>query len=281
MFFCVNPWRGAVSSHNKRLMRESWDRCIERAQQLASGDEAVRPLLTFYSSLLGLQRGLAVTLTASRNGPLTGTLAHDLELLRPGIAGFLQAIAASGPELLAVQARRLLEGPQGAIDQLLTTCWNRPSDRQFFAKAVLQPYARLLADGDMMPSDRNLTMAQNRCPFCGGVPQLSMLHGAGGPLEGGGRSLLCATCLTVWPFRRVLCAYCGEEDEHKLGYFQSPAYDHLRVDACDTCRHYVKTVDLTRLGIAVPLVDEVAGAPLDAWALEQGYEKIELNLVGL
>ena len=32
---------------------------------------------------------------------------------------------------------------------------------------------------------------------------------------------------------------------------------------------------------AVPLVDEVAGASLDLWAREHGYEKIELNLVGL
>jgi len=53
------------------------------------------------------------------------------------------------------------------------------------------------------------------------------------------------------------------------------------VDACDTCKRYLKTVDLTRLGLAVPLVDEVAGAPLDVWARERGYEKLELNLVGL
>ena len=85
----------------------------------------------------------------------------------------------------------------------------------------------------------------------------------------------------MWPFCRVLCASCGEEDEHKLGYFIRRSTRHLRVDACDTCHRYLKTVDLTRLGVAVPLVDEVAGAPLDLWAREQGYEKIELNLVGL
>jgi len=261
-------------------MRESWDRCIERAQALAAADPAVNPLLTFYGALLGLQKLLAAEIPGNRNGVPTGALVHDIELLRPGIAAFLGSIAAAGPELLAKQARKLLDGPQTTIDQLLTTCWHRPSDRHFFAKAVLQPYARFLADAGVMPVDRELTMAENRCPFCGGVPQLSMLHG-GGPLEGGGRALLCATCLTVWPFRRVLCAYCGEEDEHKLGYFQAEQYDHLRVDACETCRRYMKTIDLTRLGIAVPLVDEVAGAALDVWAREQGYEKIELNLVGL
>jgi FdhE protein len=81
--------------------------------------------------------------------------------------------------------------------------------------------------------------------------------------------------------RRVLCPHCGEDDERRLCYYHSPAFDHLRVDACETCRHYLKTVDLTRSGLAVPLVDEVAGAPLDLWAAEQGYQKIELNLVGL
>ena len=51
--------------------------------------------------------------------------------------------------------------------------------------------------------------------------------------------------------------------------------------ACDTCKYYLKTVDLTRQGNAVPLVDEVAGGPLDLWARDHGYQKIELNLVGL
>jgi FdhE protein len=264
----------------KRRMRESWDRCIERARELASSDPAVHPLLIFYADLLGLQRSLAADLKSAKGRP-TGVLAQDLQLLRPGIAVFLQTIAADGPELLAKQARRLLSGPQKEIDDLLTVCWSQPSDRQFFAKAVLQPYARYLAEAGVMPVDRRLTMTENRCPFCGGMPQLSMLHGAGGPLEGGGRSLMCATCLTVWPFRRVLCAFCGEEDEPKLGYFHSRQFDHLRVDGCDTCRHYLKTIDLTRLGIAVPLVDEVGGAALDIWAGEHGYEKIELNLVGL
>jgi formate dehydrogenase maturation protein FdhE len=40
-------------------------------------------------------------------------------------------------------------------------------------------------------------------------------------------------------------------------------------------------VDLTRLGHAQPLVDEVAAAPLDLWAVEHGYTKIALNLIGL
>jgi formate dehydrogenase maturation protein FdhE len=43
----------------------------------------------------------------------------------------------------------------------------------------------------------------------------------------------------------------------------------------------MKSVDLTVNGLAIPLVDEIAAAPLDLWAAEQGYQKIELNLMGL
>jgi FdhE protein len=78
-----------------------------------------------------------------------------------------------------------------------------------------------------------------------------------------------------------MCPNCGEERESKLGYFHSPAFDHVRIDACDRCRRYLKSIDLARLGLAVPLVDEVAAAPLDAWARDHGYVKIELNLLGL
>ena len=261
-------------------MRESWDTRIERAKRLAVADEAARPLLTFYSGLLGLQKEIATCLTAG-NGTPTGSLESDRVLLRPALPRFLNAIVQIAPEPLAREARALLDGPESSREDLLRECWLNPIDHQFFAKAVLQPYAEILAVAGTRPTDRQLLGADNRCPFCGGMPQVSILHNTGGSLEGGGRALLCATCLTVWPFRRVLCAHCGEEDEHRLGYFQSSDRAHLRIDACETCRHYLKSVDLTRLGLAIPLVDEVAGASLDLWARDRGYQKIELNLVGL
>ncbi len=263
------------------MRSESWEKRIERAKQLSASNETARPVLTFYAELLQLQKNLA-DLVGSRQGWIaSGSLDRDLPAFRSGVPAFLDAIVHTAPDPLVDDATKLIEGPDNAIDDLLRACWRTPSDRQFLAKAILQPYARGLADAGIAPSDRDLIRADNRCPFCGGMPQLSILQGPGGSLDGGGRALLCATCLTVWPFRRVLCASCGEEDEHKLGYFRSPTYDHMRLDACDTCRRYLKSIDLTRLGTAVPIVDEVAGASLDLWALQHGYEKIELNLIGL
>src|SRR4249919_4010853 len=91
----------AVSSHR---MCETWDVRIDRANRLARADEAVGPLLTFYSRLLGLQRDIANLVTGEGQSRLTGSLAQDKELLRPGLPPFLEAIEHSGPELLAREA---------------------------------------------------------------------------------------------------------------------------------------------------------------------------------
>src|SRR5262245_41120581 len=130
----------AVSSHK---MRETWDARIERAKRLAATDAAIGPLLTFYGGLLGLQGDIANLLIAGQEH-LTGELEDGRVLLRPGLPPFHVAIEHGGPELLAREARVLLNKPESARDDLLIECWSQPSDRQFFAKAVLQPYAEAL-----------------------------------------------------------------------------------------------------------------------------------------
>ena len=247
--------------------------------QLAARADATRPLLVFYGQLLGLQKDCYETLQRGERR-LSGSLGRDLAIVRRCAPPLLNAVAIGGPKPLADEARRLLDGGEPAVDSMLLERWRTPSDRQFFAKALLQPYAQSLAERRTPPIDRDMSPGERACPFCGGAPQVSILQSAN-DADGGGRQLLCATCFTAWPLRRVCCAHCGAEDERELGYFHSPAFDHLRVDTCEICKRYIKTVDLTRLGLAVPVVDEVAGAPLDVWARERGYEKMELNLIGL
>jgi hypothetical protein len=260
-------------------VRDSWQRRIDRAAALAAANAPGRALLVAYGELLRLQRDCEDTLHRA-GSRVTGSLDRDLPALRVCVRPMLEAVATIGPPLVAEDARRILGEPEPAIDAVLLMAWHTASGHGFFPKIVLQPYAQCLASLGLRPTDRNLTSAKSLCPFCGGAPQLSILRSPGDG-DDGGRQLLCATCFTTWPFGRILCARCGEEDERRLGYFRTPEFDHLRVDACDTCMHYLKTVDLTRQGNAVPLVDEVAGAPLDLWARDHGYQKIELNLLGL
>jgi FdhE protein len=257
-----------------------WEQRIRRAEQLAGDHGPAAPLLASYTRLLRGQKSVYDELV--RVGRLAGSLARDAAVVGAAARGLVRMVAEHGPPVLAEEARLLIaDGASGICDRLLAY-GREPSAGDFFGKAILQPYGERLAETGTARTDRAAIRTANRCPACGGPPQLSFLEPttaiAG---DGGSRSLQCAGCLTVWPFRRVLCPSCGEEDERKLPYFHASGFAHLRLDACETCRRYMKTVDLTKLGVAVPLVDEVAGAPLDLWARERGYRKIELNLVGL
>jgi FdhE protein len=263
------------------MLKESWDARIERAERLAAAGGAASELLAFYGKLLRAQKEVYEYLRGRKGWLPSGALEEDLPFVRAAMPGLLHAVEASGPPALAEEARALSRAGEGEIDEALVGQWRAPSDTRFFAKALLQPYARWVAESGARPSDRASERREGRCPFCGGKPQVSFLQTSEPGAESGGRGLVCSACLTVWPFRRVVCANCVEERPAKLGYFQSPEYEHIRIEACDTCRHYIKGVDLTRLGLAVPVVDEVAAAALDVWAHEHGYVKIELNLVGL
>jgi FdhE protein len=262
-------------------MNDFWQTLIDRAQSLASKRGETAELLAFYGKLLGAQQHIYEHLRNHTGWRPTGRLTEDLYVVRLRLPLLLEVVEQSGPAALAEQARHLKQARQSEMDEMLLAYWAAPTDTQFFAKAFLQPYAYRLAEIGARPVDRRLETGDNRCPFCAGQPQLAVLKTQEPAAEAGGRNLLCATCLTLWPFRRLVCANCGEERPDKLAYFHTPEYDHLRVDACDTCDHYIKGIDLTRLGLAAPLVDEIAAAPLDLWARERGYIKIELNLVGL
>lgn len=258
-----------------------WYVAIHRAEELAAKDPASKELLSFYGRLLNVQKETYDFLNSRRNWLPSGSLAEDLPSIIQRFSSLVRTVEAAGPPSLADEARHLSSSPPEVIKELLLTYWSSPSDEQFFAKAFLQPYARWLAESGGRPIDRPVVDQENLCPFCGGRPQVSYLKITEPSAESGNRELVCSTCLTCWRFRRVVCAYCLEERPSKLGYFQTQEYKHVRVEVCDTCRRYIKGVDLTVFGLAVPLVDEVAAAALDVWARERGYSKLELNLVGL
>ena len=256
-----------------------WDKQIGRAEELAAQSSGSRELLTFYGQLLRAQKEVYEFFGSRKDWFPAGDLERDLPGIRGAWPALLKTVETYGPETLAAGAHELTQTSDEAIDEMLISYWLNPSDIQFFAKAFLQPYGRWLADAG--GEGRKQGFSERRCPFCGGNPQVSFLQSKESNAESGNRDLICATCLSSWEFRRVVCANCGEERPAKLGYFHTPEFDHVRIEACDTCGYYIKGVDLTRLGFAVPLVDEVAAAPLDVWAREHGYTKIEINLVGL
>jgi len=141
--------------------------------------------------------------------------------------------------------------------------------------AFLQPYAEYLADYSLHPP---LHATPSLCPLCGSKPQVGALRPEG---DGGKRSLICSVCSTEWNFRRLVCPGCGEEKKENLPVFIAEGFDYVRIDACDSCKTYIKSIDMTKDGRAVPVVDELATTSLNLWAQEKNYQKFELNLFGV
>ena len=193
-------------------------------------------------------------------------------------SGLIKLVERTGTELLAKFAAENLQ-------QRRTLSWNcfrrfgRAGKRwippaRFFARVVLQPYAEYLASR----GDVNATGESPTCPFCNARPVAGVLRGEG---DGGKRWLLCSLCSTEWQYRRVLCPGCGEENKDKLPIYTAAEFPAARVDACDTCHTYLKSIDLTKDGHAIPMVDEIATVALNIWAEEHDYVKLETNLLGM
>jgi FdhE protein len=146
--------------------------------------------------------------------------------------------------------------------------------KEFILRAILQPHVELLAEG--MPAPL-VDGRPRQCPRCDGDPLLGVLRPEG---DGGKRCLVCSFCFCEWEFRRIFCPACGESTESKLPVFVAEQWSHIRIEACDTCKSYVRTIDLTKNGRAIPVVDDVAAIPLSLWAEEHGYTRLQPNLLG-
>lgn len=261
-----------------------WQRRIQRAQELAAQHSYAAEILGFYIHVARFQEdlhgrlGAAIPRPASP-APLQGELHPvELELLSSQFDSFLAVTESHGPKALAELSRELRGHGKDFWAELLSAAWDRlaPSGAQgLLAFAFLQPYAELLRS---RAQPQRVSTAHALCPFCNRKPGLGVLRQMG---DGGARSMVCSFCLAEWEFRRIVCPGCGEENDKTLPVFTANEFDSIRVECCDTCKTYIKSVDLTKNGRAEPLVDELASAPLDLWAHEHGYAKLQCNLLGM
>jgi FdhE protein len=273
-----------------RARGSKWDQRIERARALAAIHPAAAEGLRFYERIAGFQRSLYADLEAAlgsgREERPPGSLREELDLglLLPAFPGFLALVEAAAPAPLSHSTAELGAGGAARWQDVLVELWRTEADEPprltapeaLVSWTFLQPYAEYLADHSAALAETGNT--PDRCPRCSGRPQVGVLRPLG---DGGKRSLICALCATEWDFRRIVCPACGEENVDKLPVYVAEELGHVRVEACDTCRHYLKTIDLTKDGRAVPVVDELAAIPLSLWAEEHGYAKLRTNLLGI
>lgn len=272
-----------------------WDARVARARELVLTYPAAAEGLRFYGHIAQFQKSLYGELETQcgkeQVARFPGMLQQefDLFMLMPRFEDFLTIVEENAPAPL-VQSAAAQRANGGKSDlEILTNFWRPRSESDFSLESAsnfdplqnllawlfLQPYAEYLADYSARPP---LHATPPVCPWCSSRPLAGVLRPEG---DGGKRSLICSLCATEWDFRRIVCPGCGEEDVHKLAIYTADEIPHVRVEVCDTCHQYIKTVDLTKDGHAVPAVDELATLPLNLWAADHGYTKIQTNLLGI
>ncbi len=270
---------------------------IARAELLASRYPFAREILSFYVHIAKFQKEFHERLPKDWGkravAPANGRLRSELHLpiLLDPFGRFLSLIETAGPAPLAAQAQLLKVKGEGAWASALGEFWKvglqesinpgTHSDtpaagplQAFLSRAFLQPYAEFLA-GAMLPPVSDMTVC--RCPRCNSLPLLGVLRPEG---DGGKKFLQCTFCAHEWGFLRILCAHCGEDREEKLCVHTAEQFPHIRSETCETCKHLLRTIDLTKDGNAIPMVDDLAAVPLALWAEQHEYQRIQQNLLG-
>jgi FdhE protein len=252
---------------------DAFGRRAERAAALAPESQAAREPLEFAAGLYRVQGRMAQALAGR---PLTGRLADDLPHLTRPLAEVRGYIAAHGPAPLAAMAGARLSRSAPDLDAL-QAWWHGPRSgaADYLARAELKAYAEVLAARGVAPEKGG-----GGCELCGGQPWIGWRR-APAPSEGALRFLGCALCGHERALGRICCPACGEEDPHKLPAFTSPRHPAVRLEACASCRRYLKSIDLTVDARVVPEVDDLVSIAMDLWAADEGWTRIEPGLAGV
>lgn len=170
-------------------------------------------------------------------------LAREGHALEPLVAAWYNQ--ATGHEPGPTQAR------SGMLDQVI--------------QLAMRPFLARCAEALLMQVDLT-RWRRGRCPLCGGEPELATIT------PSAERLLICGRCTAQWPFDPLACPFCGNADRRRITSFASRD-GRYRIYACDACRRYLKAYDGRAAERPVMLpVDTVATLPLDAAAMQRGYQ---------
>jgi len=168
-------------------------------------------------------------------------MARDGNTLEPIVAQWYDATSGG-------TATRPADAP-ASIDQVLVL--------------ALRPFLSRCAE---VLTQRTTLSANARCPFCGWEPEFAVI------LHSADRQLICGRCSGQWPFAALACPFCANHDRSLITSFATRD-GRYRVSACDVCKRYLKAYDARHASRPVMIaVDSIATLPLDAIAMQRGYQ---------
>lgn len=259
------------------MSRSLWAARRRRATHLLGDAGHAREMLLFYGVLTEIQQRIAErvpvrawldAMGAEPRPPFLRVERLPLQELLGLLDAFLLDLQGVGTDVITNGARALLEADPAFRGAALAA-----SDG-FHVRAFLEPVLTTLVG----TKGREVQAHEsNRCRECGSLPVVGVLQDLPDAL--GARSLACSLCAHEWRTDRLRCAFCGEHAPEALRIHAAESLPWVRIDECQSCRRYLKTIDLRRRGDAVPVVDELATVELDLWARERGLTKVQANVL--
>ena len=109
--------------------------------------------------------------------------------------------------------------------------------------------------------------ARKTCPYCGGKPELSVVHE-----KEGHRSLFCTDCGRHWRFQRTACPSCGCDKPDNLRLHFAENTPDERAVSCKNCGPYILEADIRKRDLALDgaAIVCLGMGYLDALMQEQG-----------
>jgi FdhE protein len=161
----------------------------------------------------------------------------------------------------------LLEGKDDFFVSLAKSLQIDKAILAFISYISIQPSLIACAEQLSTYLDSDAIWDQGYCPICGNLPCLSLLE------DEGKRSLFCSFCWHQWTADRIYCPFCNTKKKEMLSYFYSDEEPEYRVDLCDHCQKYIKTVDARKTErIIYPPLEQISTLHLDMQAQEKGFE---------
>jgi FdhE protein len=270
----------------------------ERAKRLVETGLLDSTLADFYTALYGYQhreyerfhnssRVLSLAADGEPADAIRNKLSEEgiMDLISPGIDGLLDIMIQHHPGLALQQLRRSIREEPGAgnryiealldknfemIEQLSQKDKTGTEETVFVLVNWLKPFFIAMREHnrELIPKGESGT----DCPFCGYYADMAALNGN----ENGKRHLHCSLCEHLWPFKRVACSVCGAVEAGSLEYFTIEGEEAYRIDTCNKCGGYIKTVrfdkfeDIDNLDLTV---ENIITPHLDSAALRKGYRR--------
>jgi len=209
---------------------------------------------------------------------------YDLTLPRQYFHSLLSIAEKRIPEV-AKTITEIVQSPEFDWEKMILASFDRSSEEDsvskdfedqeeehldlidLFAEESLRPELEYVAEKykDIVSKSE---WTEGYCPICGKEPKIGEIRKD----EDGKRYLFCNQCGFKWYFNRIKCPFCGNDEQSSLAYFEVEGDERYRVDVCNKCRRYIKTVELPQSGEEPNMdVEDIATLHLDMIASDEGY----------